>query len=147
MILTYREPERRKSGLDAIYLFGRRAAARPNLCRYARSTRFKTRDPRGRAVSWPTSFRSGAWSRRRLEERGGTRIARYDELLQFVRFCIIGENHPVRLPDIPMYLDFARDGRVPPWPDADGRQPLSRRLSRSTVFRPRAGRAFSTRST
>lgn len=31
--------------------------------------------------------------------------ARYDELLQFVRFCMTGDNHPVRLPDIPMYLD------------------------------------------
>ncbi len=39
-------------------------------------------------------------------ERGGERIARYDELLQFVRFCIKGENHPVRLPDVPMYLDW-----------------------------------------
>ncbi len=43
---------------------------------------------------------------RETEERGGTRVARYDELLQFVRFCITGDNHPVRLPDIPMYLDW-----------------------------------------
>lgn len=39
-------------------------------------------------------------------ERDGTRAAHYDELLQFVRFCVVGESHPVRLPDIPMYLDF-----------------------------------------
>lgn len=39
-------------------------------------------------------------------ERGGTRTARFDELLQFVRFCITGESHPVRLPDVPMYLDW-----------------------------------------
>jgi type IV secretion/conjugal transfer VirB4 family ATPase len=39
-------------------------------------------------------------------ERGGTRRARYDELLQFVRFCITGENHPLRLPDVPFYLDW-----------------------------------------
>jgi type IV secretion/conjugal transfer VirB4 family ATPase len=32
--------------------------------------------------------------------------ARYDELFQFIRFCILGENHPVRLPAIPMYLDW-----------------------------------------
>jgi type IV secretion/conjugal transfer VirB4 family ATPase len=32
--------------------------------------------------------------------------ARYDELFQFIRFCILGENHPVRLPAIPMYLDY-----------------------------------------
>ncbi|CAN7616138.1 conjugal transfer protein TrbE [Devosia sp. LjRoot3] len=34
------------------------------------------------------------------------RDARYDELFQFIRFCICGENHPVRLPEIPMYLDW-----------------------------------------
>ncbi len=34
------------------------------------------------------------------------REARYDELFQFIRFCIVGENHPVRLPEIPMYLDW-----------------------------------------
>ncbi len=27
-------------------------------------------------------------------------------LFQFIRFCITGDNHPVRLPDIPMYLDW-----------------------------------------
>jgi type IV secretion system protein VirB4 len=41
-----------------------------------------------------------------VEERGGFRSARYDELFQFIRFCITGENHPVRLPEIPMYLDW-----------------------------------------
>lgn len=43
---------------------------------------------------------------REVHERGGERVARYDELLQFIRFCITGENHPVRLPDVPMYLDW-----------------------------------------
>ena len=43
---------------------------------------------------------------RETEEHGGTRTARYDELMQFIRFCITGDNHPVRLPDIPMYLDW-----------------------------------------
>jgi type IV secretion system protein VirB4 len=42
---------------------------------------------------------------REAVERGGERTVRYDELLQFVRFCITGESHPVRLPDVPMYLD------------------------------------------
>ncbi|NRP21810.1 Type IV secretion system protein virB4 [Ensifer adhaerens] len=39
-------------------------------------------------------------------DKGGTRPARYDELFQFIRFCISGENHPVRLPEIAMYLDW-----------------------------------------
>jgi type IV secretion system protein VirB4 len=43
---------------------------------------------------------------REIEDRSGTRIAHYDELMQFIRFCITGENHPIRLPDIPMYLDW-----------------------------------------
>ncbi len=43
---------------------------------------------------------------RQTTERGGERVVRYDELLQFIRFCITGENHPVRLPDLPMYLDW-----------------------------------------
>ena len=29
-----------------------------------------------------------------------------DELFQFIRLCINRENHPIRLPDIPMYLDW-----------------------------------------
>lgn len=40
------------------------------------------------------------------QERGGAREAKFDELMQFVRFCITGDNHPVRLPDIPFYLDW-----------------------------------------
>lgn len=43
---------------------------------------------------------------RQTTERGRERIVRYDELLQFIRFCITGENHPIRLPDVPMYLDW-----------------------------------------
>lgn len=43
---------------------------------------------------------------REVEERSGYRVARYDELFQFIRFCITGENHPIRLPEIPMYLDW-----------------------------------------
>lgn len=41
----------------------------------------------------------------RLNEAFGLREARFDSLLQFVRFCISGENMPVRLPDVGMYLD------------------------------------------
>ncbi len=31
---------------------------------------------------------------RETSEPGGYRVARYDELFQFIRFCITGENHP-----------------------------------------------------
>ncbi|AYD05306.1 conjugal transfer protein TrbE [Neorhizobium sp. NCHU2750] len=43
---------------------------------------------------------------RSVAERGGEKTARYDDLLQFIRFCITGESHPVRLPEVPMYLDW-----------------------------------------
>ncbi|KPF41405.1 conjugal transfer protein TrbE [Rhizobium sp. AAP43] len=43
---------------------------------------------------------------REVPERDGTRCAHYDDLFQFIRFAITGENHPVRLPEIPMYLDW-----------------------------------------
>jgi type IV secretion system protein VirB4 len=103
LILTYRPPERRRSGL----------------------TRYIYSDGEGRSASYAdmalqifeTSIREveqylgNVISIRRMvtqevEERGGFRTGRYDELFQFVRFCITAENHPIRLPDIPMYLDW-----------------------------------------
>lgn len=42
---------------------------------------------------------------RSVRHRGNGRTSQYDELFQFIRFCIGGVSHPVRLPDIPMYLD------------------------------------------
>lgn len=39
-----------------------------------------------------------------VQEDGYRRVS-YDDLLQFARFCMAGENHPVSLPDIPMYVD------------------------------------------
>ena len=44
--------------------------------------------------------------KRIMKARQPFKIMRDDELLQFVRFCLVGEGHPVRLPDVPMYLDF-----------------------------------------
>ena len=43
---------------------------------------------------------------REVSEASGFRIAHYDELFQFIRFTLTGESHPVRLPAIPMYLDW-----------------------------------------
>jgi len=103
LILTWRPPEPRRSG----------------FARYVYS------DPGSRSASYATmmleTFRTSIreieqylgnvvsirrMTTRETDERGGFRIARYDELLQFVRFCITGENHPLRLPDVPMYLDW-----------------------------------------
>lgn len=103
IILTYREPEKRKSGLVK-YVYSDDES---------RATTFADRalDHFRRSIREFEQYMGNVVSIRRMvtqetDERGGTRIAKYDDLLQFARFCIVGENHPVRLPDIPMYLDF-----------------------------------------
>jgi type IV secretion system protein VirB4 len=103
LILTWRPPERRRSGLTR-YVYsdvGSRSAS------YATSSieSFQT------SIREVEQYLANVVSLRRMvtqeiEARGGKRVAHYDELFQFVRFCISGENHPVRLPDIPMYLDW-----------------------------------------
>jgi type IV secretion system protein TrbE len=103
IILTYREPEKRKSGLVK-YVYSDDES---------RATTFADRalDHFRRSIREFEQYMGNVVSIRRMvtqetEERGGTRTAKYDDLLQFARFCIVGENHPIRLPDIPMYLDF-----------------------------------------
>ncbi|MCO5135372.1 MAG: conjugal transfer protein TrbE [Nitratireductor sp.] len=103
IILTYREPEKRKSGLVK-YVYSDDES---------RATTFADRalDHFRRSIREFEQYMANVVSIRRMVtqetmERGGSRIAKYDDLLQFARFCIVGENHPVRLPDIPMYLDF-----------------------------------------
>lgn len=103
IILTYREPEKRKSGLVK-YVYSDDES---------RATTFADRalDQFRRSIREFEQYMGNVVSIRRMvtqetKERGGSRIAKYDDLLQFARFCIVGENHPVRLPDIPMYLDF-----------------------------------------
>lgn len=102
ILLTYRPPEPRKSGLVR-YIYSDVGS---------RSERFGD----GALAAFNTAIRefeqymANVLSIRRMVTREardeGGRVARYDELLQFIRFCIVGENHPVRLPAIPMYLDF-----------------------------------------
>lgn len=103
IILAYREPEKRKSGLVK-YVYSDDES---------RATTFADRalDHFRRSIREFEQYMANVVSIRRMVtqetmERGGSRIAKYDDLLQFARFCIVGENHPVRLPDIPMYLDF-----------------------------------------
>lgn len=103
LILTYRPPEPRKSAM----------------------TRYVYSDEASRSASYAdTVLESFQTSIREVEQYLGTilsirrmvtrtvrdaeseRVVRYDELFQFIRFCICGENHPVRLPEIPMYLDW-----------------------------------------
>ncbi|TWF47600.1 conjugal transfer protein TrbE [Neorhizobium alkalisoli] len=103
LILTYRPPERRRSGL-ARYIF---ADAESRSAKYADVTL----DGFRRSIREIEQYLANIVSLQRMRtrevpDRGGNRLARYDELFQFIRFAITGENHPVRLPEIPMYLDW-----------------------------------------
>ncbi len=102
LILTWQPPARGQSGL-ARYLYSD-ATSRGASYADIMLERFQT------AIREVEQYLGNVISSRRMvtrsaEERGVVRTANYDALFQFIRFCICGENHPVRLPDIPMYLD------------------------------------------
>ena len=103
LILTWRPPEKTRSGL-ARYVY---SDTESRAARYADTVldSFQT------SIREVEQYLGNVLSIRRMvtqsvDERGGFQIARYDELFQFIRFCITGENHPIRLPEIPMYLDW-----------------------------------------
>ncbi len=103
LILTWRPPEPRRSGLTR-YVYSD-AASRSATYADTILKSFMT------SIREVEQYLANVVSIRRMmtretSKRGGFRVARYDELFQFIRFCITGENHPVRLPDIPMYLDW-----------------------------------------
>ena len=102
-VLTYRPPERRKAGL-ARYVYSDDES---------RSASFAdtTLDFFLTSIREVEQYLGNVLSLRRMrtqevEDKGSVRPARFDELFQFARFCITGENHPVKLPEIPMYLDW-----------------------------------------
>lgn len=103
LILTYRSPEPSRSGLTR-YLYSDR---------YTRSASYadKSLEVFQTSIREVEQYLATIMSIRRMvtqevEEQGGRRVAKYDELFQFIRFCITAENHPIRLPAIPMYLDW-----------------------------------------
>jgi type IV secretion/conjugal transfer VirB4 family ATPase len=103
IILTWRPPERRRAGL-ARYIYSDADSRSASYADTAiESFRTSIREVE-QYLATVLSIRR--METREIEERDGTRMARYDELFQFIRFCITGENHPIRLPDIPMYLDW-----------------------------------------
>ncbi|MFK4484978.1 conjugal transfer protein TrbE [Bradyrhizobium sp. USDA 336] len=103
IILSWRPPERRRAGL-ARYIY---SDAESRSASYADTAIESFRTSVREVEQYLASVLSiRRMETREIEERDGTRRARYDELFQFIRFCITGENHPIRLPDIPMYLDW-----------------------------------------
>ena len=102
LILTYRPPERRRAGL-ARYVYSDDASRSASYADTAL-------DFFGASIREVEQYLGNVLSIRRMVtrsvEEGSGRAAQYDELFQFIRFCITGESHPVRLPKIPMYLDW-----------------------------------------
>lgn len=103
IILTFRPMEQRRSSLSKYIYSDEESRAQS----YADKVLFIFRN----TIQEVEQYLGNSISIRRMVtretlERGGMRTARYDELIQFIRFCITGDNHPVRLPDIPMYLDW-----------------------------------------
>jgi type IV secretion system protein VirB4 len=103
VILTYRPLESKKTSLSK-YIYSDQESRKTS---YADTVLLIFKN----AVREIEQYLASTLSIRRMQtreatERGGERIVRYDELMQFIRFCITGENHPVRLPDVPMYLDW-----------------------------------------
>ncbi len=103
LILTWRPPEPRRSGLTR-YVYSDVGSRSATYADKALET-FLT------SIREVEQYLANVVSIRRMmtretSDRGGYRVARYDDLFQFIRFCITGESHPVRLPEIPMYLDW-----------------------------------------
>ncbi|NMN69845.1 conjugal transfer protein TrbE [Rhizobium sp. 57MFTsu3.2] len=103
VILTHRPLEAKKSALSR-YIYSDEESRKRSYADTVLAI-FKN------AVREVEQYLANTLSIRRMEtretsDRGGTTVARYDELLQFIRFCITGDNYPVRLPDVPMYLDW-----------------------------------------
>ncbi|TYR37160.1 VirB4 family type IV secretion/conjugal transfer ATPase [Mesorhizobium microcysteis] len=103
LILTYRPPEPRRTALIG-YLY--EDAGRP-----AASYADQVLDRFRASIREVEQYLANVLSLQRMvtqevEDDQGFRTARYDELFQFIRFCISGDSHPVRLPSVPMYLDW-----------------------------------------
>jgi type IV secretion system protein VirB4 len=103
LILTYRPPERRRSAMTRYVYSDDESRSETYADLVLESFRSSVREVE--------QYLGNVLSIRRMvtrtvREPDSGREVRYDELFQFIRFCIGGENHPVRLPDIPMYLDW-----------------------------------------
>lgn len=103
LILTYRPPEPRRSAM-ARYVYSdvesRSASYADTVLESFQASIREVEQYLGIVLSIRRMV-----TRTQRDAQSG-RDARYDDLFQFIRYCISGENHPVRLPDIPMYLDW-----------------------------------------
>lgn len=103
LILTWRPPEPKRTGLTR-YIYSDTASRSASFADMAlESFRNLIREFEQYLTNVVSIQRMKT---RETELKNGCRLARYDELFQFIRFCITGENNPVQLPEIPMYLDW-----------------------------------------
>jgi type IV secretion system protein VirB4 len=103
VILTYRPPERRRAGLTR-YVYSDNDSRSETYADIVLEA-FRT------SIREFEQYLANVLSIRRMVTRTVSdpetgHPVQYDELFQFIRFCIVGESHPVRLPAIPMYLDW-----------------------------------------
>lgn len=103
LILTVRPPEPRRSGLTR-YIYSDAASCSATYADKALESFLTTIRDVEQYLANVVSIRR--LMTRETPEHGGYHVPRYDELFQFIRFCVTGENHPARLPDIHMYLDW-----------------------------------------
>lgn len=103
LILTYRPAEQGRTSLGR-YAFSDREARRQSPADVVLSTFEKAIREIEQYLANTLSIRR--MKARRVVEPARSRASAYDELLQFIRFTVSGENLPVRLPDVPMYLDW-----------------------------------------
>lgn len=103
LILTWRPPEPKRTGLTR-YIYSDTASRSASFADIAlENFRNSIREFEQYLANVVSIQRMKT---REIELKNGCRLARYDELFQFIRFCITGENNPVQLPEIPMYLDW-----------------------------------------
>lgn len=103
LILTWRPPEPKRTGLTR-YIYSDTASRSASFADIAlENFRNSIREFEQYLANVVSIQRMKT---RETELKNGCRLARYDELFQFIRFCITGENNPVQLPEIPMYLDW-----------------------------------------
>lgn len=103
LILTQRPIEQRRSGLGK-YVYADPESRKRGFADTALDLfRTRVREVEQYLANWISLRRMAT---RELNPAADGRKERFDELFQFIRFCISGENHPIRLPDIPFYLDW-----------------------------------------
>ena len=103
LVMTYREPEPNKSKLVK-YLYADNDSRASGFADRALAN-FKS------AIREFEQYLSSTISIQRMRtheipSKDGSRIEVYDDLSQFTRFCLIGENHPVQVPGVGMYMDY-----------------------------------------